>query len=214
MTPAAQPTLSPRGPLIVGIAGCSGSGKTILARGLRDRLHARLLPLDAYYRDLAHFAPEQRDRTNFDHPDALESELLLAHLRELAAGRSIDRPCYDFATHTRTAETQRIEPAPVVLVEGILALHFPELRALFALALYVETSDALCLARRIRRDTHERGRTEASVREQYESTARPMAEQYVHPSAVHANLTVDGTEPPEQNVARVIHELECRRLLP
>ena len=204
----------PRPPVLIGIAGFSGSGKTALARALRDRLGATLLPLDAYYRDLAHLAPDTRDRQNFDHPDALDLDLLLSQLGELVRGRPVDRPCYDFATHTRTSGfTEHIAPAPVVLVEGILALHFPQLRALFDLAVYVDTPSSVCLSRRIQRDTRERGRTELSVREQYAATAGPMAEQYVRPSATHASVVVDGAAPLRQAIGRVLGKLRHRRLL-
>ena len=204
----------PRPPVILGIAGFSGSGKTALARALRDRLGATLLPLDAYYRDLAHLAPGERDRQNFDHPDALDIDLLLQHLGELARGHPIDRPCYDFVTHTRKAGvTEHLEPTPVILVEGVLALHDPRLRAQFGLAVYVETPPSVFLSRRIQRDARERGRTESSVRQQYAATAGPMAEQYVRPSARHASVVVNGAAPLKQAIGRVLGKLRDRRLL-
>ena len=204
----AQQLLLPHRPLLVGVAGCSGSGKTLLARELANQLNARLLPLDLYYRDLSQLPEADRGQRNFDHPDSIELDLLLHHLDELTAGRSIARPLYDFSTHTRVLDrTTRIDPAPVLIVEGILALHYPDLRKRFDLSVFVRTPEAICLARRIHRDVRERGRTEQTVREQFASTTQPMAEQFVIPSAVHASVTVEGTESLDWSVATVLHAL-------
>ena len=194
----------PQRPILLGIAGCSGSGKTTLARELAAGLDATLFPLDLYYRDLSQFPLDARDKRNFDHPDSLESELFLAHLRNLAEGQPIQRPIYDFKTHTRVAGAfEPVTPRRVVIVEGILALHYPELLPLYTLSVFVEAPDDVCLNRRIHRDMRERGRTEASVREQYEAAVRPMAERYILPSQVHATLTVSGCESLDWSVERV-----------
>ena len=206
--PTAQQLLLPHRPLILGVAGCSGSGKTLLARELATQLNARLLPLDLYYRDLSHLPFEQRAQQNFDHPDSIEFDLLLHHLDELTLDHFIERPLYDFSTHTRVLDrTTRVDPAPVLIVEGILALHPPALRQRFDLSVFVHTPDAVCLARRIHRDVRERGRTEQAVRDQYAATTRPMAEQFVLPSAAHASVTVEGTEALDWSVATVLHAL-------
>jgi uridine kinase len=203
----------PRRPVILGIAGCSGSGKTTLARELTTQLNATLLPLDFYYRDLSHLSPPERARQNFDHPDSIESELLRRHVVALADGEAIERPVYDFSQHIRVAgETETVVSAEVLIVEGILALHYEKLRALYDFSVYVNAPHELCLTRRIYRDMRERGRTEASVREQYDATARPMADEYVLPSAQHADVTVEGTDALDWSIEQVLRELRRRAL--
>lgn len=202
-------------PLVIAIAGCSGSGKTTLARELATQLDATLFAFDLYYRDLSHIPREQRDHTNFDHPDSLEHELLVEHVQFLAEGKSIRRPVYDFKTHSRVPnEFDPVSPTRVVIVEGILALHYPELRPLYNFSIYVDAPNEICLNRRIYRDMRERGRTEQSVRDQFEATARPMAELYVVPSQQHANMIVKGTEALDWSVESVLVELNRRELLP
>lgn len=206
--PALQ-LLLPQRPLIVGIAGCSGSGKTTLARELTMQLSATLLPLDFYYRCLSHLPPHQRALQNFDHPDSLEHLLLVHHVEELADGRSIERPIYDFTTHTRIPDrTETIPPAQVLIIEGILALHYPELRALYDFSIYVNAPDEICLNRRIYRDVRERGRTEESVRAQFEATAKPMADLYVLPSAKFASVTVEGTDALDWSIEQILQRLQ------
>jgi uridine kinase len=201
-------------PVVVGIAGCSGSGKTSLARELATQLDATLFPLDLYYRDLSQFPLDARHKQNFDHPDSLESELFIEHIRELAEGRVIQRPVYDFARHTRVAGAfEAVEPAAFVVVEGILALHYEELWRLYDFSIYVEAPNEICLNRRIYRDMRERGRTEESVRAQFEATARPMAEMYVLPSQVRATMTVSGTEALDWSIEQVLRGLRDRALL-
>ena len=200
-------------PVVIAIAGCSGSGKTTLAAELATQLEATLFPLDLYYRDLSEFPLDTRHKRNFDHPDSLESELIIEHVRALAAGRSIERPVYDFKTHSRTTEFELVAPAPVVIVEGILALHYPELLPLYTLSIFVEAPHEVCLLRRIDRDVRERGRTEESVREQFWATAHPMAVEYVLPSAAHATLRVNGCESLDWSIEQTLHTLRGRRLL-
>jgi len=201
-------------PLVIGIGGCSGSGKTTLARELACQLDATLFPLDLYYRDLSQFPLDARDKRNFDHPDSLESELLIEHVRALAQGRPIQRPVYDFATHARVPGAfDPIAPARVVIVEGILALHYPELLPLYHFSIYVDAPNEVCLKRRIYRDMRERGRTEESVRAQFEATARPMAELYVLPSAARASLVVEGTDALDWSIEQVLQRLHQANLL-
>ncbi len=203
----------PSRPLILGVAGCSGSGKTTLAGELTCQLEATLLPLDFYYRDLAHLSPAERAVQNFDHPDSLEHTLLVEHVQALAAGRSVECPLYDFATHTRVPDrTAHIEPQRVLIVEGILALHYESLRAQYDLSIFVSAPQEVCLTRRIHRDMRERGRTETSVRQQYDATARPMAERFVLPSAEHATLTVDGCASLDWSIEQVLSRLRDLRL--
>jgi uridine kinase len=195
-------------PLILGIAGCSGSGKTTLARELTTQFNATLLPLDFYYRDLSHLAAQERAFQNFDHPESIESALLGRHVVALAEGEAIERPIYDFSQHIRIAGlTETVVSAEVLIVEGILALHYENLRALYDFSIYVNAPHELCLTRRIYRDVRERGRTEESVRQQYEATARPMADQYVLPSAQHADVTVEGTDALDLSIEQVLQRL-------
>jgi len=197
----------PQKPLIIGIGGCSGSGKTTLARELTAELSATLLPLDFYYICLRHLPPNERGLQNFDHPDSLEHSLLAQHLQNLAAGRSIERPVYDFTTHTRENRTETVMSSQVLIVEGILALHYPSLRELYDFSIYVNAPNEICLNRRIYRDMRERGRTEESVRAQFEATARPMADLYVLPSARHASLTVEGTDSLDWSVEQIFRRM-------
>ncbi len=201
-------------PLIIGIGGCSGSGKTTLARELTGQLSATLLPLDFYYICLSHLPPDERALQNFDHPDSLEHSLLAWHLEQLTAGSAIERPIYDFTTHTRVKDrTETIEPAQVLIVEGILALHYEELRTQYDFSIYVNAPNQICLNRRIYRDMRERGRTEESVRAQFAATAQPMADLYVIPSAQHASMTVEGTEALDWSIEQIFVKMSERDLL-
>ncbi|HWU91481.1 MAG TPA: uridine kinase [Kofleriaceae bacterium] len=179
--------------LVVGIAGGTGSGKTTVAAKLAAAMppgRCVTIEHDAYYRDQGHLPPAERAKINFDHPASLESELLAVHLRELRAGRPVDIPVYDFAMHTRRAETRRIAPARVIIVEGILVFTEPALRELFDIKIFVDTDADIRLIRRIRRDLEQRGRTFQSVRDQYYATVRPMHLEHVEPSKRWADLIV------------------------
>ena len=201
-------------PSVLGVGGCSGSGKTTLARELATQLNATLFPLDFYYRDLAHLSMEERNNYNFDHPDSLEHDLIVAHVRALRDSQPIDRPTYDFSRHARvTGATERIVPERFVIVEGILALHYTELLPLFDFTIYVDAPHAVCLRRRIERDKRERGRTEKSVRQQFEATTRPMADEYVLPCRASADLTVLGTESLDWSIERILADLHRKGLL-
>jgi uridine kinase len=163
---------------------------------------------------LSHLPPDERALQNFDHPDSLEHSLLAQHVADLADGRAIDRPIYDFTTHTRVPNrTETVAPSPVLIVEGILALHYSQLRALYDFSIYVNAPNKICLNRRIYRDMRERGRTEESVRAQFEATAKPMADLYVIPSAEHASITVEGTEALDWSVEQVLQRLHQLGLL-
>lgn len=205
----------PTGPLLIAIAGPSGSGKTTLAEELARELEGTHFHLDHYYRDLSHMPPDERAHQNFDHPEQIEHELLLAHLRDLKAGGSIDRPSYDFATHTRVAgRTKQVLEPHVLLLDGIFALYWPAVRALATLCVYVDTPDALCFERRLRRDVRERGRSPEQVTAHYAATVRPMAERFVRPTAQWADLVVDGTSSLDWAVEQVLSALETHKLQP
>jgi uridine kinase len=202
------------GPVILGIAGCSGSGKTTLAEELAREMEGTHFHLDNYYRDLSHLTYEERCCQNFDHPDILESDLLIAHISRLAHGHNIHQPVYDFTTHTRIPGKQHhVEAHRLLIVDGIFALHYEGLRALYDLSIYVDTPDDVCYRRRLARDIRERGRTADSVARHYAESVRPMAEKYVRPSAKHADLIVKGTESLDWSVEAVFSSLNKRGIL-
>lgn len=209
----AEPLL-PFPPVVLGIAGCSGSGKTTLAAELARTLSGIHFHLDNYYRDLSHLPFAERIRQNFDDPDMIEEPLLVQHIAALARGEGIDRPLYDFATHTRVqGRSERVTPGRFLVVEGLFALCYPELLPLYSLRVYVDTPDDICFERRMRRDIEERGRSPESVRLQYEATVRPASLRFVRPSGAFADLTVDGTDALDWKVERVMAELRGRGLL-
>jgi uridine kinase len=194
---------------IIGVAGPSSSGKSELARELVQRLPGTaIVSLDSYYHDLKGIPFEERGKINFDRPDALDWELLHGHLMAIAAGRAFDEPVYSFAEHARTAATRRIEPTPYLIVEGLFALYWPELRAMLDTKIYVRTDPEVCYRRRLTRDVAERGRTPESVREQYECTVRPGAERFVYPTEQYADLVVSGEEPFENSTSAVMAALQ------
>ena len=180
-------------PVIIGVAGGTGSGKTTVAQEILLRAGAHLITFmqhDAYYRDLGHLPPAERAMQNFDHPDALENSLLIDHLRTLKQGRPIEMPVYDFTTHSRTAETIPIKPHRVILLEGILIFADPILRSLMDVKIYVDTDPDIRFIRRLQRDIAERGRTMESVIRQYLGTVRPMHEEFVEPSKRYADVII------------------------
>ncbi len=201
-------------PVALGIAGCSGSGKTTLTAELARTLGGIHFHLDNYYRDLSHLPLEERMRQNFDDPGLIESPLLARHVAALARGEAIDRPLYNFSTHTRVAgHTERVEPGPFLIVEGLFALYYPALLPIYQLRIYIDTPDTLCFERRMKRDIEQRGRTPESVRQQYEAAVRPASVAFVRPSAAHADLVIDGTGALDWKVERVVTELRNRGLL-
>jgi uridine kinase len=199
-------------PHIIGVAGPSSSGKTELSRQLQQHLPGTsIVSLDSYYRGMEEIPLEERKKANFDHPDALDWELLHEHLQAMASGQGFDEPVYSFADYARTAATRRIEPSEFIVVEGLFVLYWPELRHMLDTKVYVETAADVCFARRLHRDVLERGRTEQSVRDQYERTVRPSAEWFVYPTKKYADLVVSGEEPLTQSTAAVLHALDSAR---
>lgn len=179
--------------LIIGVAGGSGSGKTTIAEALTEAIDGvAYIKHDAYYRHRPDLSFDERSALNYDHPDSLETDLLVKHLERLRDGLPFEQPVYDFAQHLRSEATTQIAPAPVVLVEGILVLAEASLRAMMDLRVYVDTDSDLRLARRLERDIRERGRTPESVLNQYLATVRPMHNQYVEPSKRHADIIIPG----------------------
>jgi uridine kinase len=196
--------------LVVGIAGGTGSGKTTVAKTIAAALpidRVAMVEYDAYYRDRIDLELEARSQLNFDHPEALETELFVEHLASLKEGRGIDMPIYDFKTHRRKVESRRIEAAPVVIVEGILVFVDPRVRERLDMKIFVDTDADIRVFRRIRRDMEQRGRTFESVREQYYRTVRPMHLQFVEPSKRWADLII-----PEGGNNRVALDLIIAKL--
>jgi len=168
--------------IIIGIAGGTGSGKTSLAKGILSEYgegEVAVLEQDSYYNDLSHILYEERVTQNFDHPDSIDIGLFESHLKDLIKGNSVEVPTYDFSTHVRMGRTTSITPHHVIVVEGILTLHYPQLRNLFAIKIFVDTPPDIRFIRRLTRDINERGRTPESVNKQYLTTVRPMHEQFV-----------------------------------
>ena len=197
---------------VVGIAGGTGSGKTTLALGLMDRLgedKGVLIPYDAYYRDLSHLSPSDRSGHNFDHPDALETELLITHLKALAAGQPVEMPRYDFETHSRIeGEVKSLDPRPVIVVEGVLVLADEALRDRLDLKIFVEAEPDTRLSRRLVRDQKERGRDTESVLRQYEATVRPLHDRFVEPSKAFADLIYPGEGEGSAGIALLVAHLK------
>jgi uridine kinase len=191
-------------PRLLGIAGPSCSGKTELARWLSRQTGAHILNLDHYYKGLAHLPLEVRARTNFDEPASVDSLQIFADAGLLAAGHSIRAPLYDFATHARAAGDEVIEPGSLVILEGLFALYWPELRALLDFKFYVDAPDEVCLDRRLKRDVIERGRTPESVHWQFEETVKPMAHLHILPTRAHADLVLSGLDPLDESGAKAL----------
>jgi len=177
--------------LLIGIAGGTASGKTTLAKILKDSFkdEVTMLRHDFYYFDKSHFEVDEFN-INFDHPDSFQTELLIKHLKKLIEGKAIDRPVYSYKTNERLTKVKRVNPSPIIIVEGILLFHYPKLRELFDLKIYIDTDADIRLLRRINRDIKNRGRTFESVKEQYLSTVKPMHEKFVEPTKYKADIII------------------------
>jgi len=179
--------------IIIGIAGGTGSGKTSLAKGILSEYgdgEVAVIEQDSYYNDLSHILYEERVIQNYDHPDSIDIELFESHLQGLLNGESVNVPTYDFSTHVRMDQATKITPHHVIVVEGILTLHYTQLRDLFSIKIFVDTPADIRFIRRLTRDIHERGRTPDSVNKQYLATVRPMHNQFVEPSKYFADLII------------------------
>jgi uridine kinase len=179
--------------VLIGIAGASGSGKTLVARTLHDSLGSKQvlnLQEDSYYKDLAHLSFEQRTHFNFDHPDAFDHQLLFSQLSFLLNCQSVQQPVYDFTRHIRSAECKTVHSQPIIILEGILVLAIPEIRDLMNIRIFVDTPPDICFIRRLERDIQERGRTVESVIKQYQETVRPMFMQFIEPSKRYADIII------------------------
>ena len=196
--------------ITIGVAGGTGSGKTTVALKILERVgfdRITYVPHDAYYRDASTLPPAERAQLNFDHPDSLDNDLLIKHLRQLQAGQAVEIPVYDFKTHSRTAETRQVTPQPVILVEGILIFVDKRLRDLMDVKIFVDTDADIRFIRRLQRDIQERGRLAESVINQYLRTVRPMHLEFVEPSKRHADVII-----PEGGFNEVAVEMVAARL--
>lgn len=209
--PSIGADLSGRRPIVFGVAGGTASGKTTVAEAVLEAVGASqvaYVPHDAYYRDMSHLPLSERARLNYDHPDSLETELLIAHIEELLAGRAIHVPVYDFTVHRRREETRLVEPSPVILIDGILIFTSRPLRELMDIKLFVDTDPDIRFIRRMERDMAERGRSLASIVKQYLETVRPMHMEFVEPSKRHADVII-----PHGGWNRVAMEMVVARLV-
>ena len=199
--------------IVVAILGASGSGKSHLVASLAPAIlgaTVAVLRVDDYYRDLAHLSFEDRETINFDHPDAIEFGRLVDDLATLKSGEEVQTPVYDFTQHTRSGLSQSVSPADVILLEGVLAMSDPATRKLVDYRIFVDTPLELCLARRIERDATQRGRSEASVRDFWETRAEPMFAQFVAPWRSEADLIIDGSHSLDDELSRVGDWLQAR----
>jgi uridine kinase len=186
--------------MFIGICGGTGSGKTTFARKIIETVGQEsviLIEQDSYYRNLVDMPLDERHHANFDHPDAIDSDLLVNHLKRLKSGLAVEMPIYDFKSHTRSIETIRLEPRPVVILEGILIFAEPRILGLLDVKVFVDTPDDIRFIRRLQRDIIERGRTAESVIAQYYATVRPMHFEFVEPSKRHADIIIPESGNPE-----------------
>ena len=197
-------------PTLILIGGGSGAGKTVIAQHLAatlGRYASAVVPIDAYYHNHPSAPRETRAAFNYDSPDAFDGSLLDTHVRELLAGHVVSRPTYDYRTHCRLSKTARISADEYVIVEGVLALHWPSLRELCEIAVFVTTTEELSLARRIRRDVDDRSRSEDSVRAQWKQTVRPMYIAHVEPTRQFADIVIDGADTIETSVGTLLRHI-------
>jgi uridine kinase len=195
-------------PYLIGVAGPSGSGKSEMARRVSAILTARIISIDCYYCHLPQLSFEERTRVNYDEPDSLDHDLLSTQLAALVDGGEIEVPTYDFTRHLRGTEVQRVRAGRFVVIEGLFALYWEDVRRLLGTKVFVELPDEMCFARRLERDIRDRGRSIESVIEQYAATVRPMAEQYVLPTRASADVVVSGCDPIENSVRAVLGHIE------
>ena len=193
--------------IFLGIAGGTGSGKTFIVDNLLSIYNSNninVINLDSYYKDLSHMGHQDRVKQNFDHPDSIDIDLIISHLKQISDGNDVDIPIYDFSNHIRLETTKTISQSNVIIVEGIFALHYMQLRKLYTLNVFIETSEDIRFQRRLSRDTKERGRTIGSIKDQFKSTVLPMHKKFIGPSKQFADLIIDGNS----NIINIIRSIK------
>ena len=191
---------------VIAIAGGTGSGKSFLAKRLKNiypQDQALIISQDSYYKDLSNLSYKNRSNQNFDHPDSIDSLLIEDHLKKLLSGETIYRPKYDFVTHLRKKNIQIVKPCPIIIIEGILMLHYTRLHDFYSLKIFIETPEAIRIKRRIKRDIHSRGRTSESIKKQYYSLVKPMHDKFVQPSKSFSDIILKGTDLIEKLVNQI-----------
>lgn len=199
---------------VIAIAGGTGSGKSFLAKRLKNiypQDQALILSQDSYYKDLSNLSYKNRSNQNFDHPDSIDSLLIEDHLKKLLSGETIYRPKYDFVTHLRKKNIQIVKPCPIIIIEGILMLHYTRLHDFYSLKIFIETPEAIRIKRRIKRDTHSRGRTPESIKKQYYSLVKPMHDKFVQPSKSFSDIILKGTDLIEKLVNQIKTRIDLVR---
>ncbi len=200
-------------PLVIGIAGGTGSGKTTVARKIAEHFcedEVVVIEQDAYYRDFSSLPFEERKKINYDHPDAFDTELLISHINRLREGKPIEKPIYSYKLHSRLEETRPVSPAPIILLEGILVLESPRLRELMDIKIFVEAEDDIRLIRRLRRDIKERGRDLEGALEQYETTVRPMHLAFILPTKRFADVIIPRGGENDVAIEMVVARIQAR----
>jgi uridine kinase len=202
-----------RKPLVIGIAGGTGSGKTTIANRIKEHFHNRAVFIahDSYYIDLSSLSLEERGKVNFDHPNSLETNLLVRHIKELMTGKAVEIPIYDFTTHNRTEKTIHVAPKPIIIIEGILIFENEKLRNLFDIKFFVETDADIRLGRRITRDINQRGRTLEFSLHQYLTMSRPMHQIFVEPTKKYADIIIPEGGNNKVAISILIHAIERLR---
>ena len=199
--------------MIIAVAGGTGSGKSYLAKNLANtypRKEILIIKQDSYYKDISNLDYEDRCKQNFDHPDAIDSILIENHLKKLLSGKTICSPRYNFFKHLREKEEKKIKPHPVIIIEGILLLHYIRLHKFYTLKVFVEAPENIRINRRMKRDIQFRGRTKNSIERQYYSTVKPMHEKFVQPSKYYSDIVIDGTAFINRSINRIKSKIDFK----
>ncbi len=197
--------------MIIAIAGGSGSGKSFLAKNLANTYPKKeilIIEQDSYYKDISDLNYKERCKQNFDHPDAIDSTLIENHLKKLLSGETIYSPKYNFLNHLREKKEIKIRQHPIIILEGILMLHYIRLHKFYTLKVFVETPEHIRINRRVERDIHFRGRTKESIEKQYYSTVKPMHKKFVQPSKSYSDVVIEGTVSIDKSISQIKSKID------